>query len=97
MSLLKGKTMKKHILFERKISKIRNNTLVELSLISSLANLVEWSLGNRGPKTSFPYSVPEVKDALQLLGHLTNDKYTGDYLSINTKALSTLSRGSKHE
>ena len=80
--------MNKHI-FERKISKIRNNTLVELSLISSLANLVEWSLGNRGPKTAFPYSVPEVKNALQLLGHL---KYTGDYLSIDTKALSTLSR-----
>jgi len=82
--------MNKHI-FERKMSKIRNNTLVELSLISSLAN-VEWSLGNRGPKTSFPYSVPEVKDALQLLGHLTNDNYTGDYLSINTKAISAISR-----
>ena len=84
--------MKKHILFERKMSKRKENTLVELSLISSLANLVEWSLGNRGPKTIVPYSVPEVKDALQLLGHLTNDNYTGDYLSIDTKALSTLSR-----
>ena len=59
----------------------------EEALVKALANLLEWAKGNRGSRCGNPYAVPEVRDALKTLGHITDDKFTGDGLDVNTKEL----------
>lgn len=57
-------------------------------LVKSLANLLEWAKGNRGSREGSPYRFKEVQDVLKTLGLITDDKYTGDWLNVDTKKLS---------
>jgi hypothetical protein len=34
-----------------------------------LYNLLQWAVGNRGPKTGNPYLIPEVRDTLKAIAH----------------------------
>lgn len=60
----------------------------EKILVKSLANLLEWAKGMRGSIEGNPYRFKEVRNALKTLGHLTDDKYTGNWLDVDTNKLS---------
>jgi len=46
-----------------------------------LCNLLEWAKGNKGSKHINPYTVPEIKAALQYLAEIQGVK---DYLDAKT-------------
>ncbi len=61
----------------------------EIALERALANLLEWAKGNRGPKHSNPYGVPEVQAALTVLASRQKVD-TANYLAVNTARLAAL-------
>jgi hypothetical protein len=53
-------------------------------LIKSLADILEWAIGNKGSKHINPYCVPEINNAFCILASITN----GGNFPVNTKKLS---------
>lgn len=39
-----------------------------LDPVDALGNLIQWAIGNRGPKAGNPYGIPEIEAALKTLG-----------------------------
>uniref|UniRef100_A0A6H2A3A7 Uncharacterized protein n=1 Tax=viral metagenome TaxID=1070528 RepID=A0A6H2A3A7_9ZZZZ len=50
-----------------------------------LAAVLEWAKGNRGPKNTNPYAVPEIKAALEHLSEITTG---GSWIAVDTAKLS---------
>lgn len=58
----------------------------------ALMNLLDWAIGNRGSKECNPYSIPEVKEALEVLAMAQKRKGWGEAVTCPAEGMDKLGR-----